>query len=138
MQRTASNAPGPSWGIPVNIYVPANVDGQPVTSWDCLRFSPIGVYHLHCWQGVFPGMKDFFITCQGRSRSADIAWFASGMNRDGNHNHPQGSFHPSLVTLVRETGSTQEKLEHKALLAEVKEQLFDVIHFYIFILSISN
>jgi hypothetical protein len=60
------------------------------------------------------------------------------MNRDGNHNHPQGSFHPSLVTLVRETGSTQEKLERKALLAEVKEQLFDVVRFYIFILSICN
>jgi hypothetical protein len=116
--------------------VPANADGQPVTSWDRLRFSPIGVYHLHYWQGVFPGVKDFFITC--RFRSADIAWFASGMNRNGNHNHPQDLFHPSLVTLVRETGSIQEKLERKALLAEVKEQLFDVIHFYIFILSISN
>jgi len=138
MQRTAGNAPGPPWGIPVNISVPANADGQPVTSWDRLRFNPIGVYHLRCWQGVFPGVRDFFITCQGRFRSADIAWFASGMNRDGNHNHPQGSFHPSLVTLVRETGSTQEKLERKALLAEVKEQLFDVVRFYIFILSISN
>ena len=49
------------------------------------------------------------------------------MNRDDNHNHPQASFHPSLVKLVRETGSTQEKLERKALLAEVKEQLFDVV-----------
>jgi hypothetical protein len=67
--------------------------------------------------------------------TTSIAWFASGMNRDGNHNHPQCSFHPSLVTLVKETGSAQEKLECKALLVEVKEQLFDVVHFF---LSISN
>jgi hypothetical protein len=130
MQRTAGNAPCPPWGIPVNISVPANADRQRVTSWDHLRFSPIGAYHLRCWQGVFPGVKDFFITCQGRFRSADIAWFASGMNRDGNHSHPQASFHPSLVTLVMDTGSTRGKLERKALLAEVKEQLFDVVSFF--------
>lgn len=130
MQPTSTKAPFPPWGIPVNISVPSKGNTQPVTSWDRLHFSPLGAYHLRCWQGVFPGIQDFFITCQGRFRSADIAWFASGMNRDGDHDHPPTSFHPSLVTLVKETASSQAKLERKALLAEVKEQLFDIVRFF--------
>jgi hypothetical protein len=129
MQHTGANAPSPPWGIPVNITVPANADCQPITAWDSLRFSPIGAYHLRCWQGVFPGIKNFFITCQSRFRSADIAWFASGTNRDGNHNHPPSSFHPSLVRLVRDSSSAQAKGERKALLAELKEQMFDIVCF---------
>jgi hypothetical protein len=125
MQHTGASSP--PWGIPVNIAVPANADGQPITPWDRLRFSSLGAYHLRCWQGVFPGIKDFFITCQSRFRSSDIAWFASGMNRDGNHSHLPSSFHPSLVTLV--TSSTQAKGERKALLAELKELMFDSVCF---------
>ena len=130
MKHTNAKVPLPPGGIPVNISVPSNGKTQPVTSWDRLQFSPLGLYHLRCWQGDFPGIKNFFVTCQGRFRSADIAWFASGMNRDGNHNHPRTSFHPSLVTLVGETTSPQAKLERKALLAEVKEHLFDVVGFF--------
>ena len=53
------------------------------------------------------------------------------MNCDGNHNHPITSFHPSLVTLVRDTASyTQGKNERKALLMEAKELMFDVVHFF--------
>ena len=102
-----TGAPSPPWGIPVDIAVPANVVGQPITAWDSLRFSPIGAYHLRCWQGVFPGIKNFFIACQSRFRSADIAWFASGMNHDGNHNHPPSSFHPSLVRLLKRRASAR-------------------------------
>jgi hypothetical protein len=127
MQHNGANVPSP---LPVNVTIPANADGKPIATWDRLRFSPIGVYHLRCWQGVFPGIKDFFITCQSRFRSADIAWFASGMNRDGNHNHLPSSFHPSLVTLVRDTSRAQAKGERKALLAEVKEQMFDTVSFF--------
>lgn len=116
--------------LPANISVPSNGKSLPVTSWDRLHFSPLGAYHLRCWQGVFPGIKNFFITYQRRFRSADLAWFSSGSNRDGNHNHPQTSFHPSLVTLFRETNSVEGKLERKAILAEVKEQLFDVVRFF--------
>ena len=108
---------------------PVNADAQPITTWDHLHFSPIGVYHLRYWQGQFPGIKDFFVTCQSRFRSADIAWFASGMNRDGNHNHPPSSFNPSLVSLIKDTPGAQGKFDHKALLAEVKEQLFDMVCF---------
>ena len=122
--------------LPADISVPSNGKTQPVTSWNCLNFSPLGAYHLRCWQGVFPGIKDFFTTYQSRFRSADLAWFSSGMNRDGNHSHEKTSFHPSLVTLVGETNSVQGKLERKALLAEVKEQLFDVVRFLIPLLSI--
>ena len=127
MQHTGANAPSPPWGIPINITVPTNADGQPVTSWDHLCFNPIGVYHLRCWQGVFPGIKDFFITSQSRFRSADIAWFASGMSRDGNHIHPPTSFHSSLITMVKDANSVQAKLERKALLGELKEQMFDTV-----------
>ena len=123
-----TGAPSPPWGIPVNITVPVNADGQLVTHWDRLRFSPLGLYHLHCWQGVFPGIKDFFITCQSHFRSANIAWFASGMSCDGNHSHSPLSFHPSLVMLV--TSSAQVKTKHKGLLAEVKELMFDVVCFF--------
>ena len=119
--------PSPPWGIPVNITVPRNADGQPITPWNRLRFSPMGAYHLRCWQGVFPGIKDFFVTCQSRFRSADISWFASGANRDGNHAHSSSSFHPSLVMLYKDTNSPLAKAERKALLAEVKEHLFDLV-----------
>ena len=116
--------------LPIDIPVPSNGKNQPVTTWNGLQFSPLGAYHLRCWQGVFPGIKDFFTTYQGRFRSADLAWFSSGMNRDGNHSHPPTSFHPSLVTLHGETNSIQGRLERKALLAEVKEQLFYVVCFF--------
>jgi hypothetical protein len=128
MQQGA-NVQSLPWGMPANVPVPPNAEGQLITTWDRLRFSPIGLYHLRCWQGVFPGIKDFFITCQSRFRSADIAWFASGSNRDGNHNHSSTSFHPSLVTLNKDAGGAQGKGERKALLAEVKEQLFDIVCF---------
>ena len=53
------------------------------------------------------------------------------MSRDGNHYHPKTSFHPSLVTLVRDTASySQGKNERKALLMEVKELLFDIVSFF--------
>jgi hypothetical protein len=125
MQHTG--APSPLWGIPVNIPVPANADGQLVTHWDHLRFSSLGLYHIHCWQGVFPGIKDFFINCQSCFRSADIAWFVSGTNRDGHHSLPQSSFHLSLVTLV--SSPLQAKAERKVLLTEVKELMFDTVCF---------
>jgi hypothetical protein len=125
-----ANSLPPPLGITDNIDVPENADGQPVTTWERLHFSPIGLYHLRCWQGVFPGIKDFFITCQRHFRSADIAWFASGMNSDGNHAHPPYSFHPSLVSLIKDSGGAQGKIERKALLAEVKEQLFDMVCFF--------
>ena len=115
--------------LPVDIPMPSDGKTQPVTNWNCLHFSPLRVYHLRCWQGVFPGIKDFFITYQARFQSADLAWFSSGMSHDGNHSHPQTSFHPSLVMLVGETNSIQGKVERKALLAEVKEQLFDMVCF---------
>jgi hypothetical protein len=132
MQRTRSNVPAPPWGIPVNIPAPANaVVGQPATSWEHLRFSPLGAYHLRCWQGVFPGIRDFFISCQSRFRSADLAWFASGLNRDGDHNHAITSFHRSLVTLIGDTSSyAQGKNERKGLLLEVKELMFDIVSFF--------
>lgn len=126
MQHTGAS--GLPLALPVEIPVPANAGGQILTSWDRLRFSPFGAYHLRCWQGVFPGVKNFFIASQGRFRSADIAWFCSGSSRDGNHNHSQVSFHPSLVTLVRDTTSyAQGKTERKALLMELKELLFDTV-----------
>jgi hypothetical protein len=121
------HVPSPLWGLG---NTPTNAEGKSIATWDSLRFSPIGVYHLRCWQGVFPGIKHFFVTCQSRFRSADIAWFASGMNRDGNHCHPSFSFHPSLVTLFKDTSSNQEKAERKALLAEVKEQIFDMVSLF--------
>jgi hypothetical protein len=128
MQHTGTNAQPPPWGIPVEIPIPANARGQPPTPWDRLHFSPIGAYHLRCWQGVFPGVRNFFIASQAWFRSADMAWFCSGSSRDSNHIHPQVSFHPSLVTLVRDTSSyTQGKAECKALLAEVKELMFDAV-----------
>lgn len=131
MQHGA-NVPSQALGIPQAVNtttVPENTDSRPVTSWDSLCFGPIGVYNLRRWQieGVFPGIRDFFITCQSRFRSADIAWFASGMNRDGNHLHRPSSFHPSLVRLYKDTSSTQAIAERKALLAEVKEQMFDTV-----------
>jgi hypothetical protein len=70
---------------------------------------------------------DFFITCQSRFRSADIAWFASGMSRDGDHNHLPSSFHPSLVTLGKDTRFAKD--ERKKLLEEVKNQMFDTVCF---------
>ena len=117
--------------MPISVPVPANAEGKSLTAWNELRFSPIGVYHLRCWQGVFPGIKDFFITCQKRFQSSDIAWFASGMNRDGNHNHSRNSFHPSMVLLVKDTSAAQAKIERKVLLAEVKEHLFDMVCFFL-------
>lgn len=133
MQHGAS-VPSQPWGIPQPDLVviksrPANAVSQPVTAWNSLRFSPMGAYHLRCWQGVFPGVRDFFITFQSRFRSADIAWFASGVNRDGNHSHQPSSFHPSLVTLVNDNPSAQARAERKALLAEVKELMFDTVCF---------
>lgn len=128
MQHTGAKDLAPPCGIPVEITPPANAERNPPTSWNSLRFSPIGVYHLRCWQGVFPGVKNFFIASQSRFRTADIAWFCSGSSRDNNHNHPQASFHPSLVTLVRDTSSyVQGKNERKSLLAEIKELLFDSV-----------
>ena len=135
MQHTGPSSP--PWGIPVNIAVPIDSESQGITPWDRLRFSSLGTYHLRCWQGVFPGIKDFFITCQSRFRTADIAWFASGKNRDGEHNHPPSSFHPSMVMLVN--SSLRAKNERKALLAEVKELMFDAVclNFFFFCLFYS-
>lgn len=128
MQHTGPKVPPPPGELPPEIPKPANANGQPPKSWDSLRFSPIGVYHLRSWQGVFPGVKKFFIASQSRFRSADIAWFCSGSSRDNNHNHPQVSFHPSLVTLIGDTSSyAQGKTERKMLLAEVKELMFDSV-----------
>ena len=113
----------PPWCMPVNIPLSPKADIKPVENWRSLRFSPIKAYHLHCWQGVFPGIKDFFITCQSRFCSADIPWFVSGMSCDGHHNHPPSLFYPSLVTLHKDTNYSQEKGERKILLAEVKDQV---------------
>ncbi|KAF8164964.1 hypothetical protein B0H34DRAFT_217681 [Crassisporium funariophilum] len=119
-------APSPPWGIPVNIPVPMNGDG-PITHWRDLRFGPLGAYHLRCWLGVFPGIAQFFVTNQSRFRSSDIAWFASGMHRDGNHSHAPTSFHPSMVDFTRETSGYQAgKTERKALLTEVQALTFDL------------
>ncbi|KDR71989.1 hypothetical protein GALMADRAFT_143340 [Galerina marginata CBS 339.88] len=129
MQR---GAVPPPWGLAVHIPTPANADAKLTPPWNSLpgSFSPLTVYYLRRWQGVFPGIRNFFIECQARFRSADIAWFTSGHNRDGNHIHPQTSFHPSLVTLVKETPSNQAKDERKALLAELKELMFDTATMY--------
>lgn len=129
MQRAGVIALPPHWGrLPVQIPTPANARGQPPTPWDRLQFSPIGAYHLRCWQGVFPGVKNFFIASQARFRSADIAWFCSGSSRDSNHIHSKVSFHPSLVTLVKDTNLyTQGKSERKSLLAELKDLMFDTV-----------
>ncbi|KAF8954279.1 hypothetical protein BDZ97DRAFT_1928514 [Flammula alnicola] len=127
------NAPHPPWDLPGNIPAPANADTQSVTSWERLRIGPVtplAAYHLRSWLGVFPGIQDFFVTCQSNFRSADVAWFASGMSRDGNHHHPVTSFHPSLVTLVRDTKYPQGKGERKALLTEIKDLMYDVATMY--------
>lgn len=131
MQDTGAKIPAPPWGIPVEITPPADAEGKPPTSWNSLRFSPMGVYHLRCWQGVFPGVRNFFVASRSRFRSADIAWFCSGSSRDNNHNHPRVSFHPSLQTLVGDTSSyAQGKSERKLLLAEVKELMFDAVRVF--------
>ena len=128
MQHTGAKVPAPPRGLPVEVPQPANADSNPPTPWNSLRFSPIGLYHLRYWQGVFPGVRNFFIANQSRFRSADIAWFCSGSSRDNNHNHPRVSFHPSLATLVRDTNSyPQGKTERKALLAELKELMYDSV-----------
>lgn len=121
---------GPS-SLPAYIPVPSGGETLDVTNWNLLRFSPLGIYHLRRWQGAFPGIKDFFFSHQGRFRSADLAWFSSRLNRDGNHDHPRTSFHPSLATLHKDTNSPRGKIERKDLLAELKEQLFDIVRFYI-------
>ena len=130
MQHTGARIPAPPWGIPVEITWPANAVGklEKPPPWNSLRFSPIGVYHLRCWQGVFPGVRNFFVACQSRFRSADIAWFCSGSSHDNNHNHPRVSFHPSLKTLFTDTNSYLEgKEDCKLLLREVKDLMFDSV-----------
>lgn len=129
---------GPS-SLPAYIPVPSGGETLDVTNWNLLRFSPLGIYHLRRWQGAFPGIKDFFFSHQGRFRSADLAWFSSRLNRDGNHDHPRTSFHPSLATLHKDTNSPRGKIECKDLLAELKEQLFDIyVLYYPFCLSTNN
>jgi hypothetical protein len=130
MQHTGAKIPAPPWGIPVKITRPANAVGnlEKPQPWNSLRFSPMGVYHLRCWQGVFPGVRNFFVDRQSCFRSADIAWFCSGSSRDNNHNHPRVSFHPSLRTLIEDTNSYVEgKGDRKLLLGELKDLMFDSV-----------
>jgi hypothetical protein len=118
--------------LPSDIPAPGNADSHPLTPWKRLcgaPATPLAVYHLRRWQGVLPGVQGMFNTCRDNFRSADVAWFASGMGRDGNHHHPTTSFHPSLVAMVRQTRYPEGKVERKGLLTEVKDLMFDAVCF---------
>jgi len=118
--------------LPSHIPAPGNANSNSLMDWRHLRVAPatpLAVYQLRRWQGVLPGVQDMFRTCGDNFRSADVAWFASGMSRDGNHHHPSASFHPSLVAMVKQTRYPKGKVERKALLEEVKDLMFDVVCF---------
>jgi len=110
------------WGIPVTILEPTGGD-IPIIPFTELKFNPVGLYHLRRWQGVFPRVPGLYATHQARFDAADLAWFAHGMHRDGNHNHALQAFHPMLVDFYR----TSSKEDRKALMTRLQALAYDVV-----------
>ncbi|PPQ87586.1 hypothetical protein CVT25_006085 [Psilocybe cyanescens] len=64
---------------------------------------------------------------RSRFDASDLAWFAAGMHKDGNHYHSPQCFHPLAETLQKETKETpQSRTERKELLQRVQELTFDM------------
>ena len=116
------------WKIPVNIAPPAAGDATPITPWKDLFFSPVGLYHLRRWLGVHEKHRNLFTSNQPRFRSADLAWFAGGVHKDGLHFHPINTFHDWFIRLHQATArNTVLKEERKGVLAELQELVFDTV-----------
>ncbi|KAF8185650.1 hypothetical protein BJ912DRAFT_1060481 [Pholiota molesta] len=114
------------WLSSVRIPVPVNA-GNIVPPWTALKFNPVGLYGLRRWQGVYPLRDNFFIANQSRFRASDIAWFAAGTHKDGQHHHSINSFHSSHIELTSETGSPLAKAERKAMFAEMEVLIWDLL-----------
>jgi hypothetical protein len=131
MWQISANAPSPPWGVQVDMTIPANAEGQSTAPWDRLHFSPLVAVPPSVLARCISRCTQLLHFLPEPLPFCRYAWFTSGMNRDGNHNYQITSFHPSLVRLVQDTASyAQGKIERKALLTEVKELMFDVVHFF--------
>ena len=126
----ASSAHTHPWGIPnVEVDDPMNSHKLPITPWPSLKFHPVGLVHLRRYQGVFPYTPLFYKTKKESFDAADIAWFAAGLHKDGNHhNTSNNSFHPEYVDLYNNCGINKETRPYrKALLKKVLELIFDLV-----------
>jgi hypothetical protein len=113
----------PGWGIPVDIPAPANATDTP-TSFNRLKFNQLGLYDLRRRIGVLQHARGVFTKYQAKFLASDIAWFAAGAHKDGNHCVPPGEFH-SFFKAVREGTMTRE--ERNNIRQQVIELLFDIV-----------
>ncbi|PPQ82115.1 hypothetical protein CVT25_014277 [Psilocybe cyanescens] len=108
------------------LHAPYNGD-CPLIPWTDLKFNPVGVYHLCLHQGVFPHRPNFYKTNRLKFDAADVAWFAAGMHKDGNHDHSPQTFHPLAEALQKDTKEMpKSRSECKELLHRVQELTFDL------------
>ncbi|PPQ75452.1 hypothetical protein CVT25_008237, partial [Psilocybe cyanescens] len=108
------------------LHVPHNGDRTRI-AWTHLKFNPIGLYNLRLHQGTFPRLPNFYEANRARFDAADLAWFAAGMHKDGNHHHDPQSFHALAEALQKDTKDTSvSRLERKELLQRVQDLTFDM------------
>ena len=117
------------WVVPgVEISDPLGADKLPLTPWQSLKFHPIGLVHLRRYQGLFPYLPEFFKVKQASFEAADLAWFAAGLHKDGNHHRAQDSFHPEYLDLYNVCGLEKETRPiRKALLGKLLNLIFDLV-----------
>lgn len=130
MAPPASSALTHPWGISdVRIDNPLGANQLPITPWSSLKFHPIGLIHLRRHQGVFPYIPLFYKTKQASFDAADLAWFAGGLHRDGQHYRADAdSFHPEYMELYNACGA-EKGTRHlqKELLEKILGLIFDLV-----------
>ncbi|KJA15807.1 hypothetical protein HYPSUDRAFT_58596 [Hypholoma sublateritium FD-334 SS-4] len=117
------------WPVPdVSIPDPLGANHLPITPLPSLKFHPIGLLHLRRHLGLHAHLPGFFQQHQKSFQASDLAWFAAGLHRDGQHfqvAHDQ--FHPEYMDLHRVCGNDRTKRMHqKQLLQDVQDLMFDL------------
>ena len=111
------------WGIPVNIPKPPCV-GSNIVPWQELKFNPLGLFNLCHHFGALPNYQGCFIT-------SDIAWFATGLSRDGDHVTATDAFHQLFSTVCKGIPpGAQGQWLHKELQMNVWNLTFDLVNLY--------
>ena len=119
--------------LPATVPVPVGADGSPTPSWRNLRkFNTLSVYNLRHLEGTFPHAPGFFDAYHAKFNAADIAWWAAGTQRDGQHDHANNAFHAMYHEFMETGSSPGAKADRKALLAKMQALLWDIVcHIYL-------
>lgn len=115
------------WGTPIDISIPPGGDGN-VPDWSDLKFNPLGLYNLRRRLGALHREPGVFMRYKANFLSSDLAWFASGMHKDGQHATPRDTYHPLFLTAREHTGTGEPatKLRNK-LRDAVRDEIFDLV-----------